>query len=142
MKEIYTVNINDIDLVSLNRNVIKEDIEEYKYNNLIYIKSTINGLTKYYTIQYIDEESYKTICNDITSLEYEETLDKSNQKISKRISYRFIDDNEKFILNMYPMDNEWLVLLERDVINENRKELPKYIKRAINIQDKEIFKKR
>ena len=142
MKEIYTVNINDIDFNSLNRDVNKQEIEEYIYNDFVYVKGIINGLTKYYTIQYIPEDkSYKMICNNITAFEYEKALNDSNQKITKRISYSFIDDGEKFVLNMYLVNNEWLIILEREVLNNNRKELPKYIKKAIAIDHKKIIKK-
>ena len=139
-KERYVINFSDIDRID--REMVREDIEEFilDYTNettYVYTKSTIKG-TSYYTCSrnIIDEDgTYRTICHPITKDEYRENLAKLKGEPINEFRYNFIDDGERFRLIIYLINNEPFAILERDVVNEKRNKLPSFIKRAINVTD-------
>ena len=139
-KERYMVNLSDILLDKINHETIQEDIEEFilKYDNeesFIYTKNTIKG-SSYYTCSrniFNLDGSYRTICHTITKDDYDENLSKLKGSIIHEIRYNFIDDGERFRLTLYLLDDDCFAILERDVVNENRLQLPSFIKGAVNI---------
>ena len=68
----------------------------------------------------------------ISKEEYESWKKKIKGDILKVTRYNFIDENEHFRLDIFK-NSEPLIILERDVTNTNRQELPKFIKKALNI---------
>ncbi len=139
----YLVNLSDIDLSNLNHQIIKEDIEEFvlSYDNLeteIYTQSTINGSSYYTCIKKRKNEDSKT-CRSISSSDYFLYRNRVKGEVLKKIRYNFIDNQERFRLDIFDIFNNQLAILERDVTNSNRKDLPCFIKNAINITDNRDF---
>ena len=139
-KERYVVSLDDIYLDNKNRKIVREDIEEFilNYDNeesFVYTKNTIMESSYYTCSRNIFESngSYRTICHTISKDEYRENLIKLKGVPIKEIRYNFIDDGERFRLTIYLLDDEQFAILERDVVNENRKDLPSFIRKATNI---------
>lgn len=135
-KERYLVNSMNLD--EFKYDVVKEEIEEFvdKYDNendVVYTKSTING-SSYYTYSknsYNKDGSKVTNCRTISEEEYLENINKIKGIVVRKTRYNFIDNNERYRLDMY--DN--LTILERDVVFEDRKDLPLFIKSCTDISN-------
>ena len=137
-QERYLINISDIDLNFFSHQMIKEEIEEFvlTYDNTdseIYSKSSIDG-SSYYTCTKNNKNKIKT-CRKITKEEYYDYFDKLKGSVLKKFRYNFIDNSERYRLDFFNIDNNSFAILERDVSNANNKDLPKFIKHAINITD-------
>ncbi len=139
-KERYFVKLDNLNLDNCHNNMLREDIEEFvlNYDNLettIYSKSNIKG-SCYYTCsknKFNSDGSYSTICRTISEEEFLNNSSKLKGTMIKEIRYNFIDDGERFRLNLYLLDTSPFAILERDVININRKSLPNFITYATNI---------
>ena len=139
-KERYIVSLDDIYLDGIDREMIREDIEEFIVNYddeeaNVYTKNTIKG-SSYYTCSkniFDKDGSYRTICHPITKDEYKENLSRIKGTPIKEARYNFIDEGERFKLILYLLNDEVFAVLERDVVDENRKDLPSFIKHATNI---------
>ena len=140
-KERYVVSLSDIYLDSVNREITKEDVEEFINGENIYTKITTNEASSYICSNNVFEKdgTYHTISHEIDKEEYENKLTEISEKPMKEVRYNFVDQNEHYKLIFYLLDNSIFALLERDVINEDRKELPSFIKKAINITTNEII---
>ena len=134
-QERFLIDINDINLNSFNHLMVKEEIEEFAlhYDNdviEVYSKSTING-SNYYT--YLLKYNNNRKCRAISSEEYYNYRSRIKGTTIRKTRYNFIDENERFRLDIFNINNYPFVILERDVSNNKRKELPKFVKTAINI---------
>ncbi len=140
-KERYVVSLSDIYLDGVNREIIKEDVEEFVNGENIYTKTSTRELNTYICSNNVFEKdgTYQTISHEIDKEEYEKNLAETNDKPMKEVRYNFVDQGEQYKLILYLMDNSIFALLERDVINEDKKELPSFIKKAINITTNEII---
>lgn len=135
-QERYLININNIDFNAFNHSMVKEDIEEFvlSYDNdemELFSKSTINN-SNYYTCSKKKKELNAKLCRTITEEEYKDFKNKVQGRILHKIRYNFIDENERFRLDIFEINNKSFAILERDVVNPKRK-LPSFIKGAINI---------
>lgn len=141
-KERYLLNISDIDFNTFFKNyeVVKEDLESFViYNqdgyNEMYSKSTIYN-SSYYTCttNILDMNGIsKSICRPITKEEYELGEIKNKSLKLNKIRYNFIDNNERFRLDLYNIDGNYYAILERDVAIITKTELPKFISNYIDI---------
>ncbi len=146
-KERYLVDINSLDLDEFKNKyeVIEELIEEFVDNydiihDNMYSKSTING-SSYYTCT-SNEYDFKypaTICRPITKTEYELALSKIKGDVIKKIRYNFIDNGERFRLDIYSLGSKYFVILERDVSIVNKKDMPEGIKIIMDITNKRDY---
>ena len=136
-QERYLIDIKDIDLNGFNHSMIKETIEEFalSYDNdetLLFLKNTINNSSYYTCIKKKKDINNKT-CRIISEDEYYLNKNKLKGNVLNKIRYNFIDKGERFRLDIFRLNNQFFVILERDVISKERKQLPEFIKESINI---------
>ena len=98
----------------------------------MYSKSTINGFS-YYTCTKKKSNSTNKTCRTISENEYNSFKSRIRGNVLNKVRYNFIDDNERFRLDLFDINGELLTILERDVVDNNRKSLPKFIKESIDI---------
>ena len=132
--------VEDIDLEYFKYNAVQETIDEFvdQYDDEVdrmYSKSTIIG-SSYYTCsknRYNPDGSKVTTCKTISASEYFDKLSSISGNVIKKYRYNFIDDNERFRLDVYDINGKNITILERDVTNINKKELPSFIKKCTDI---------
>ena len=139
-KERYLVCIDDIDIEKASSSMLKEDIEAFvlDYDDLetiIYSKSTIKGSSYYTRVKnkFNKDESHAAVCRTINEEEYINNLHRLKGSLLNIVRYNFIDDGERFKLNIFKLDNNSFAILERDVVDLNRVKLPDFIKKYVNI---------
>lgn len=136
----YLINPVDIDLTKLSNIAIKEEIEEFvsQYDDvfdIVYQKSTIHG-SSYYTClknKYNEDGSRTTICRTIREKVYLENLAAIKGTVIKKIRYNFINQEERYRIDLYDLNGESFFILERDITNLSQNKLPSFIKKAIDI---------
>lgn len=133
-QERYIIDINDIDLNNFLHHMIKEVIEEFvlNYDNdeiEIFSKSTING-SSYYTCIKKKKNDDTKICRTISSNEYFNYRSKIKGNVIEKIRYNFIQDQERYRLDLFNLSGYPLAILERDITNINIKGIPNFIKNA------------
>lgn len=134
--ERYLIQKEDIDYNKFTHLAVKEDIEEFVINyrnndSFVYTKSIIND-SNYYTCtinKYTGTGGKISICKQIRKDEYKDNLLKVDNRVIKKIRYNFIDNQERFKLDIY----DSLIILERDVADIKKKNLPFFIKKGQNI---------
>ena len=136
-QERYLINLDEIDLGNFKHSMIKEDIEEfvvgYDNNEIeLFSKSTING-SSYYTYQkYIKGTNFRS-CRTITESDYLFYRRKVKGHVLNKTRYNFIDENERFRLDIFSNDGNAIAILERDVVNISRISLPLFVHKKIDI---------
>ena len=141
-QERYLINPKDFDLTKFPYTMIEESIEEFipSYDNdeiELFSKSTINGSSYYTCLKKKLSLGIKT-CRTISEEEYYAYREKVKGNILTKTRYNFIDDNERFRLDIFNVKDE-IIILERDVSNSNRKSLPSFIKNATDVTDDRDF---
>ena len=130
-QERYLVNRNNINLDMFNYHTTKEMIEEFvlSYNNEeseLYSKSTING-SNFYTCTRKNHYTNTRTSKIITKEQYDSYKELLKGEVLNKTRYNFIDDGERFRLDLFSINNESFTILERDVSNINRKSQPSFI---------------
>ena len=144
--ERYLIKPNDILWEKFSNNAIKEEIEEFvlQYDNVcdvVFQKSTINN-SSYYTClknKYEDSGLKTTICKSINESTYLDNLSMVKGILLKKIRYNFIDDGERYRMDLYNLDGDTFIILERDVTNISRKNVPYFIKNYLDITNERDY---
>ena len=141
-EEKYLVDINGIDIASINTHLVRQEIEEfvtrYEYGeNEMYRKTTIDNAS-YYTCTVMknanNPSSRSTKYRVITEEEYFDKLKNSNFEPLQKVRYNFIYEKDRYRLDIYNQPNG-LVILEKDITEESNNYLPKFITPKKNITD-------
>ncbi len=144
--ERYLIKPNDILWEKFSNNAIKEEIEEFvlQYDNVcdvVFQKSTINN-SSYYTClknKYEDNGLKTTICKSINESTYLDNLSMVKGILLKKIRYNFIDDGERYRMDLYNLDGDTFIILERDVTNISKKNVPYFIKDYLDITNERDY---
>ena len=136
-QERYLVLMKDIDFNMMPSNIIKENIEEFviNYDNEeieMYFQSTINS-SSYYTCMKKRKDSNTRTYRTISKEEYNDYQNRVKGQIMKKIRYNFIDEGERFRLDLFKSDDTSYAILERDVTNPRRNYLPLFIKNGKDV---------
>ena len=139
-EEKYLVDINGIDIASINTHLVRQEIEEfvtrYEYGeNEMYRKTTIDNAS-YYTCTVMknanNPTSRSTKYRVISEEEYFDKLKNSNFEPLQKVRYNFIYEKDRYRLDIYNQPNG-LVILEKDITEESNNFLPKFISPKKNI---------
>ena len=128
-KERYLIDPENINFKEFHHNMIKEDIEEFvlSYDNddiTLYSKSTINDSSYYTCIRKL--KGRNEMSRSITEEEYNTYRNKVKGNTISKVRYNFIDEGERFRLDLFNIGGKLINILERDVSNEKRINLPSF----------------
>ena len=144
--ERYLIKLEDIDFEKFPGNAIKEEIEEFVYQyddvyDIVFQKSTIKDAS-YYTClknKYQSDGSKITICKQISEDIYLENLSMVKGILLKKTRYNFIDDGERYRMDLYNLDGNKFIILERDVTNISKKNVPSFVKDCLDITNERDY---
>jgi len=141
-KERYLIDPENINFKEFHHNMIKEDIEEFvlSYDNdeiTLYSKSTINDSSYYTCIRKL--KGRNEMSRSITEEEYNTYRNKVKGNTISKVRYNFIDEGERFRLDLFNIDGKLINILERDVSNEKRINLPSFVKMITDITNNRDF---
>lgn len=141
-QERFLVDINDIDLKKFNHQMIKESIEEFvlSYDNddiELFSKSTING-SSYYTCTKKKKNDNTRVCRTISDLEYLSYRNMIKGDVINKTRYNIIDGQERYRLDLFEL-NSTFGILERDVTNYNKRQMPSFIEKRVDITNNRDF---
>ncbi len=143
-QERYLVEYGDFDFDALisSTSPVKEEIEEFVKlygieEDEMYRKSTIDGSSYYTHIKnrYLKDGSAVKCCKNIGEEEYFENLISAKSKPINKVRYNVIDNGERYRIDLYDLGYKRFIILERDVVDASKKELPSFVKKAKDITD-------
>lgn len=136
-QERYLVELKNLVINKFNNTMVKEYIEEFTLNYdpseiEIYSKSTING-SSYYTSLKKEKYGNGKKCYIISEKEYYDRRKKVRGKTLNKIRYNFIEDDERYRLDLFDIDGKSFMILERDIVKDKYEKLPDFITQAVDI---------
>ena len=137
----YLINIEDINFDKVySLSLFKEEIEEFvklydDEEDEMYVKSTIDGSSYYTKVRnrfYKDGTTIKR-CRNIGFEEYYSNKASAKSKPIVKFRYNVIHEGERYRVDVYHLGKEPFVIVERDVIDKDKHELPSFIRKASDI---------